>query len=82
MKTKDFVPEYVEDKFGAKFLNDENGLRHSYNDMPSWISKFGIKTWQKHGKLHRDNGLPAIVYPNGATAYFVDGFEVEGPKTK
>ena len=38
------------------------------------IDEFGICTWYKDGKLHRDGDLPAVVYPNGGgQQWFTDG---------
>jgi len=31
------------------------------------------KAWYKNGKLHRDNGLPALEQANGAKAWCING---------
>jgi hypothetical protein len=62
---------------------DDKGRRHSVNGLPAfevdenveggaggWPR--GTKLWFKHGELHRDGDLPAIVYP-GYQAWYQDG---------
>ena len=61
----EIIPEYVVDELGAKRLFDENGLKHSYNDLPAVVMQNGSKHWYKHGERHRDNDLPAIVLKDG-----------------
>jgi len=70
---KEFIPEYVEDKYGIKRLSDENGKLHSYNDLPAIIRPNGTKVWFKHGLKHRENNLPAIIYPIGTKEYWING---------
>ena len=36
----------------------------------------GTKIWYRDGKLHRDGGLPAIVWVEGTVEYWVDGRQV------
>lgn len=38
-----------------------------YKTLPN-----GIKTWHRHGNLHRDN-RPAVIWPNGKEEWFRDG---------
>lgn len=41
-------------------LNDDN-LLHSFDDQPAAIHPNGKLEWYKHGLLHRDNDLPALI---------------------
>lgn len=61
-----FVEEYI------KHTTDEDGKHHSVDDEPA-IEFENRKEWYKHGKLHRANGKPAVVYLNGDEEYWVDG---------
>jgi hypothetical protein len=33
----------------------------------------GLKYWYKNGMHHRDNGLPATIYPNGERIWYKNG---------
>lgn len=38
------------------------------------ISPTGIRYWyNKYNQLHRENNLPAVIYPSGATDYYLNG---------
>lgn len=42
----------------------------------------GVKEWHdEDGLLHREGGLPAVIYPNGATAYYEHGIMQTPPVT-
>lgn len=44
-----------------KFTKDENGLYHSYNDLPAleYIDNSTTRIWMNMGYVHRDNNKPA-----------------------
>ena len=69
----EIVPEYIVDSSGRKYLFDELGQPHSYNDMPAIIYAYGTKEWFKHGLRHRDNNLPAVIFENGLKHWYVNG---------
>jgi len=71
-KPKITIPDYVSNYLGDKCTCDENGLLHSYNDLPAVIMSNGTQEWHKHGKLHRDNDLPAVVRYDGSKHYYKD----------
>jgi len=59
-----------------------NNTLHSLNDKPavecihsdtSQCSFFCSKEWYKHGKRHRENDLPALVYPGGHENWYWNG---------
>jgi len=51
---------------------DENGMLHS-DDMPAVETQGHVEYWQ-HGKLHRENNLPAVSANNFSDKEFwVDG---------
>ena len=37
------------------------------------IDEYGNQLWYKNGKLHRDNDLPAEIYPNGSQCWYKNG---------
>lgn len=45
----------------------------SVEDQPAEIWKNGTSVWRKNGKLHRDNGLPAMIGHAGTEKYAVNG---------
>jgi len=68
--------EYVIDDLGNKYTYDENRKLHSYSDLPALIM-FGVKSWYKHGKLHRDNNLPAIIGKYGKKTWYENGKRIK-----
>jgi hypothetical protein len=46
---------------------------NSQDDKAYRIDSKGNKKWYKHGKLHRDNDLPAIENANGEKEWYIDG---------
>lgn len=53
---------------------DEYGYLHN-DEGPALITRFGVEEWWVHGKRHRTDG-PAILYPNGKGAYYIDNVEL------
>jgi len=51
---------------------NENGLLHSFNDIPAIEHYNGNKCWYNNGKCHRENE-PAVVFTNGSKFWFKDG---------
>ena len=51
--------------------HDSEGRLHSLNDQPARVY-WGISEWYKHGKLHRDGGLPTVVTDRGQKEWWVD----------
>ena len=45
---------------------------HSFDDKPA-RAYWGISELYKHGKLHRDNDLPAVVTERGHKEWWVSG---------
>ena len=44
------------------------------NDEPTEINEFGDKFWRNsEGKFHRDNDLPAVIWPDGYNAWWQNG---------
>ena len=76
-KPKEIEHKYVVDQYGNKCLYNENKLYHSYDDLPSVIWPDATKFWHKHGQRHRENGLPAIVNPNGSEQYWENGKRIK-----
>ena len=74
---EEIIPDYIVDRYGAERRYDQNGDLHSYNDTPSVIREHGTKFWHKHGVKHRDNGLPAIIYPWGHKEYWENGKQIK-----
>ena len=50
----------------------QEGILHSFCDLPSIIYSNGTKEWYSFGFLHRKNG-PAIKYSNGDEEYWESG---------
>ncbi len=62
-------------KEGKLYINDQlhvDGRKHSVNDEPSYITTHG-KYWHQHGKLHRDNDLPARIDNDGYQVWYQHG---------
>ena len=51
---------------------DENGNIHSYDDLPAKTYR-GNREWYRHGKLHRDNDLPAFNSVRGDKEWYQHG---------
>ncbi len=53
---------------------------------PAYIKPDGSEYWYRMGKLHRDDGLPAITLADGTKKYFEDGkfirWEPPAPKLR
>lgn len=47
-----------------------NGLLHSLNDIP--FRELVSESWYRHGKLHRDNDLPAMIFTDGSCEWYKD----------
>ena len=75
--TKPTIPKYILDSHEYKYLFDENGKLHSYNDLPAVIQPDGTKWWHKHGVLHRDNNLPSVMYSWGKKEYWENGVRIK-----
>lgn len=50
----------------ALITTDQNGNWHSIGDLPAYIAfydsgKVSLMQWCKHGNIHRENDLPAVV---------------------
>jgi len=43
------------------------------NDIKEIGTFYGIRYWYKNGNLHRDNDLPAAIYPDGTQAWYQNG---------
>ena len=53
---------------------DENDRYHSYNNLPAFIQKDNkCCKWYKHGRIHRENDEPAIIYSTGVKMWYKDG---------
>jgi hypothetical protein len=54
-----------------------NGLLHSWDDKPAVViagpCSDAHETWYYHGKVHRDGGLPAVVFSNGDALWYEHG---------
>ena len=53
-------------------FNEDNQL-HSIDDSPSVVWSNGALIWHKNGLKHRENGLPAMVLPNGHQEFYLNG---------
>ena len=51
---------------------DKDGNLHSYDDLPA-KSYWGNREWYFHGKLHRDNDLPAFISARGDKEWYQHG---------
>ena len=77
--------QFINVFFVEMWLN-EYGDRHSFMGQPAFVQyyKGQIETqhWDKKGELHRDRGLPAIIYYNnkeqtGAKRWYKNGIETK-----
>ena len=50
----------------------QNGKFHSSNDQPAISRSNGYKAWYNDGKLHRNNGMPAVIC-NHYLAWYING---------
>lgn len=66
--------------FWVKNTHDASGRLHSRADKPSRISIRGDKEYHRHGKLHRENDKPALVYSDDETymAWYQNGMVNRG----
>jgi hypothetical protein len=53
-------------------IHTKNGKFHSSDDQPAISRANGYKAWYNEGKLHRSNGMPAIIC-NHYHAWYIDG---------
>ena len=66
---------------GIETLDKNGEYYHSYNDAPSHISYYSggssgrelVFRWHKHGRLHRENDLPAVISERGNKEWWQDG---------
>ena len=63
---------YTKTDYGVKTTNAK-GFLHSYDDAPAYVSIGSYKEWRKEGKLHRENGKPAVVCSDGRKGFFLEG---------
>ena len=49
-------------------------LSYDLKDIdPPTVVEHGIRKWKKDGVLHRDDDLPAVIYPDGTELYYING---------
>jgi hypothetical protein len=44
-----------------EITRDDKGRFHSFDDKPALVENNNSKIWAKHGAIHRDNDMPAIM---------------------
>ena len=59
------------------FMYKLGSLPHR-TDGPANTWMDGTELWYFNGQLHRDGGLPAIIYPDGRREFYVDGVRIGG----
>lgn len=65
---------YVPGTLAVTWGGFHGGILHRDGDKPAVITAYGRQQWHKHGRVHRDNGLPAVVDYNGAVMeWYKDG---------
>jgi len=66
----------------AEITYDQYCRRHSFDDMPAFISQHGLKTWYKDGVVHRETG-PALIHPSKYIddTWYLNGKEINGIKS-
>ena len=82
---------YLKDNVVGEHISYMFGLNNGYIVFSEWIrdrvgnsyviiTPNGIKTWNKNGLYHREDG-PAIIYPNGEKHWWLNGkrHRVDGP---
>jgi hypothetical protein len=57
------------DEHGSTRGFDGDGRLHG---VYAWC---GFEVWWKHGELHRDGDLPAVVHPDGFRQWWVNGVQ-------
>lgn len=67
---------YIVDSLGRLVSYNAIGQLHSFDDKPSLVSYNGTLYCYKNGQYHRENNLPAIVYPNGDNEYWKNNVRV------
>ncbi len=48
------------------------GSLHNYDDKPAWRGAQSLH-WYRHGKPHRDDDKPAVMYADGQRVWLVNG---------
>lgn len=48
-------------------------IANPIDDVKVYIQKSGTRRWYKHGQLHKDNDLPAIIFADGIKIWYKDG---------
>jgi len=75
-KPKEPTHSYIINELGDKYLYDQKGLLHSYDDLPAVVLSNGSRCWYKHGVRYRNNDLPATITFDGTKVWYKDGFIV------
>ena len=64
--------EYLNAAKSIKLTDASDG---SSRPDPTLLKTGNWKYWYQHGKLHRENGLPAIDYVNGKKEWYLHGIK-------
>ena len=76
VKGKKIKVNYPDRTITHRTYNEDDQL-HSIDDAPSIVWSNGALIWHKNGLKHRDNGLPAVVLPNGQQEFCLNGETVK-----
>jgi len=59
---------------------DEEAMWNRLKEPAPIMDGWGTKSWyNKDGKLHRDNDLPAVIYKDGIKYWFKNGNLIKKP---
>ncbi len=71
------LPTFITRGGTMKYGYGRYNTLHRDGDKPAVIRVYGTQEWYKHGKRHRGEGKPAIVYTDGQPPrYWVEGVKV------
>jgi len=62
---------------------DQEAMWNRLKEPAPIINKYGTQRWyNKAGKLHRENDMPAVIWKAGYKAWYINGKFIKSEKSK